>query len=39
MLDPVGRAKYDAWSKLEGTASDDAMQKYVGVIDELKAKE
>ncbi|MCO5187718.1 MAG: acyl-CoA-binding protein [Anaerolineae bacterium] len=39
MLDPVGRAKYDAWSKLKGSSAEDAMQQYVNVIDDLKAKE
>jgi acyl-CoA-binding protein len=39
MLDPVGRAKYDAWSKLKGTSADDAMQKYIGIIEGLKAQE
>ncbi|MCO5182445.1 MAG: acyl-CoA-binding protein [Anaerolineae bacterium] len=39
MLDPVGRAKYDAWSKLKGNSAEDAMQQYVNVIDDLKAKE
>jgi acyl-CoA-binding protein len=39
MLDPVGRAKYDAWKKLKGTSADDAMQEYVGVIDGLKTNE
>ena len=34
MLDMVGRAKYDAWAKLKGTAKDAAMQKY---IDKVKA--
>lgn len=39
MLDPVGRAKYDAWKKLKGTSAENAMQQYVGLIDDLKAKE
>lgn len=33
---PVGRAKYDAWSKLKGTASADAQQKYVDLVNSLK---
>lgn len=32
MLDMVGRAKYDAWAKLKGTSSNDAMQKYVDKV-------
>jgi acyl-CoA-binding protein len=35
--DMIGRAKYDAWEQLKGTAQDDAMQQYVDLIDELKA--
>ena len=34
--DMVGRAKFDAWEALKGTAKDDAMQQYVDLIDELK---
>ena len=32
MLDPVGRFKYDAWAKLKGMSSDDAMQQYVDKV-------
>lgn len=32
MLDMVGRAKYDAWAKLKGTAKDAAMQKYIDKV-------
>ena len=35
MLDMVGRAKYDAWAKLEGMSPDDAMQAYVDKVHEL----
>lgn len=35
MLDMVGRAKYDAWAKLKGTAKDAAMQKYVDKVKSL----
>ncbi len=35
--DMVGRAKYDAWAELKGTAKDEAMQQYVDLIEELKA--
>jgi acyl-CoA-binding protein len=34
--DMVGRAKYDAWEQLRGTAQEDAMQQYVDLIEELK---
>lgn len=33
--DMVGRAKYDAWSKLKGLTSDAAMQQYIGVVQGL----
>ena len=35
MLDPVNRAKYDAWAKLKGLSREDAMQKYVDRVREL----
>ena len=35
MLDMKGRAKYDAWSKKKGTSKDDAMTKYVALVDRL----
>lgn len=35
MLDMVGRAKYDAWDKLKGVSSADAMQKYVDKVAQL----
>ncbi len=35
MLDMVGRAKYDAWAKLKGAKSDDAMKKYVDKVASL----
>lgn len=35
MLDMVGRAKYDAWTKLKGTKNDDAMQKYIAKVQQL----
>ena len=34
--DLVGRAKYDAWAKLQGTASDAAKQAYIDLIKKLK---
>ena len=38
MLDMVGRAKYDAWSKLKGTKSEQAMQSYLSVVKKLLGK-
>ncbi|MGI9133760.1 MAG: acyl-CoA-binding protein [Rhodoferax sp.] len=35
MLDMVGRAKWDAWNGLKGTASDDAMKQYIALIHSL----
>lgn len=34
--DMIGRAKWDAWNELKGTASEDAMQQYVDLIEGLK---
>ena len=33
--DFVGRAKYDAWAKLAGTAKDDAMKAYIKLVDRV----
>jgi len=33
--DMVGRAKWDAWNALKGTASTDAMQQYIDLIESL----
>jgi diazepam-binding inhibitor (GABA receptor modulator, acyl-CoA-binding protein) len=35
MFDLVGRAKYDAWKGLAGTAPADAQQQYVALVREL----
>ena len=35
MLDMKGRAKYDAWAKKKGTTKDDAMTRYVALVDRL----
>ncbi|HVH44783.1 MAG TPA: acyl-CoA-binding protein [Labilithrix sp.] len=35
MLDLKGRAKFDAWTKKKGTSKDDAMTKYVALVDRL----
>ena len=34
--DMVGRAKYDAWAAVKGTASDAAMTRYIELIESLK---
>ncbi len=33
--DMVGRAKWEAWNGLKGTASQDAMQQYIDLIESL----
>lgn len=33
--DMVGRAKWDAWNSLKGTANDSAMQQYIDLIESL----
>lgn len=37
-MDMAGRFKYDAWAKLKGTSSDQAMQSYIDLVAQLKAK-
>ena len=34
--DMVGRAKWDAWNELKGTAADAAKQQYIDLIEDLK---
>jgi acyl-CoA-binding protein len=34
--DMIGRAKFDAWEQLKGTSQEDAMQRYVDLVEELK---
>ena len=34
--DIVGRAKYDAWAKLKGTAKEAAMRDYISLVERLK---
>jgi len=34
--DLVGRTKYDAWAEIKGTSKEDAMQKYVDLVESLK---
>jgi acyl-CoA-binding protein len=36
MTDFVGRAKWDAWNEIKGTSANDAMKKYVALINDLK---
>jgi len=34
--DMIGRAKYDAWAAIKGTSAEDAMQRYVDLVNSLK---
>jgi diazepam-binding inhibitor (GABA receptor modulating acyl-CoA-binding protein) len=34
--DMVGRAKFDAWAGVKGLSKDEAMEKYIDLIDGLK---
>ncbi|HLT27996.1 MAG TPA: acyl-CoA-binding protein [Zeimonas sp.] len=34
--DLVGRAKWDAWKELAGTGRDEAMRRYVDLVERLK---
>lgn len=34
--DMIGRAKYDAWAALKGSAGGDAMQRYIDLVESLK---
>ncbi|MBU3738926.1 MAG: acyl-CoA-binding protein [Rhodoferax sp.] len=34
--DMVGRAKWEAWNGLKGTPAEDAMQRYIELIDSLE---
>lgn len=36
LTDFAGRAKWDAWQALRGTAGPDAMRQYVALVQELK---
>ncbi len=38
MLDPKGRAKFDAWSSRKGTSQADARSRYVALVDALVRK-
>ncbi len=35
MMDMIGRAKYDAWAKLEGLSQADAEAKYIAKVNAL----
>lgn len=37
MLDVVGKFKYEAWKQREGMSQEEAMQKYVTLVEKLKA--
>lgn len=34
-FDFVGTAKYEAWAKLAGTPQEDAMEKYIALVNKL----
>ena len=34
--DFVGRAKYDAWAKLKGTDTDQAMREYITLVNSMR---
>ena len=36
IFDQIGRAKYDAWAKLAGLSTDEAMQGYIDLVDTLR---
>ncbi|MDB5726851.1 MAG: acyl-CoA-binding protein [Noviherbaspirillum sp.] len=36
MTEMVARAKRDAWDALRGTSREDAMQRYIDLVEELK---
>lgn len=38
-FDFVGRAKWDAWEKLKGSSTQEAMQMYIDLVAELKARD
>lgn len=38
LFDFVGAAKYNAWEKKKGMVSEEAMQKYVDLVNELLSK-
>ena len=38
-FDFKGAAKFDAWSELKGMAAEEAMQKYIALVEQLHQKE
>jgi len=38
MINLKGRAKFDAWAKLEGMSPDEAMKSYVDLVESLSGK-
>jgi diazepam-binding inhibitor (GABA receptor modulating acyl-CoA-binding protein) len=36
MFDFVGKAKHEAWKKLAGITSEDAMQQYIDLVNKLR---
>lgn len=38
MMDPIGRAKFDAWAERRGTPAPQAMTDYVALVNALKAR-
>lgn len=38
-MDPRGRAKYDAWSKVKGLTKAEAMATYVTTVEKLTAED
>lgn len=38
MFDLVGKAKYDAWAGIKGTSKEDAMKKYIAIVERLQKK-
>ncbi|MBS3804322.1 MAG: acyl-CoA-binding protein [Oleiphilaceae bacterium] len=38
MMDFVGRAKYDAWANVKGMPKEQAMQKYIDRLEEMKKR-
>lgn len=38
MLDVIGRAKFTAWESLKGKPSEQAMQEYIDLVDDVKRR-
>lgn len=37
MTDIVGRYKFEAWESLKGTAPEEAMEKYIALVEDLRS--